>query len=233
MIIHTYLKDLISLLYPPLCSSCGEELPFGVDHICAKCRYDLPKTCNHILQIPSIEEKFQNIVDLEAFYAYCYFEKNGITQKLLHAIKYDENKSLATALGTWYASDLKKEMLSDQIDYLIPVPLHKKKFRKRGFNQSYEIAKGVSKVTGIPINDHLLERRVNDGSLTALSKAKRIKSLDQVYRLNEEQAERFEGKHLLIIDDVMTTGSTIISCYEVLKTISGVRISGLVLAAVK
>ena len=233
MKIHTYLKDLLSLLYPPLCSACHGELPQGVEHICTKCRYDLPKTRNHILQIPSIEEKFQNIIELEAIFVYCFFEKNSITQRLLHSIKYDENKSLAQLLGSWYAVDLKEDLAIDKFDYIIPVPLHTKKLKKRGFNQSEQIAQGVSQVLNIPVFDALLERRLDDHSLTEMTKTKRIKSLQQVYGINEEHLDNFFGRHLLIIDDVMTTGSTIISCYEALSHIPDVKLSALVLAAAK
>lgn len=231
--IHTYLKDTFSLLYPPLCSACDGELPQGVEHVCAKCRYDLPKTRNHILQIPSITEKFQNIIELDTIFVYCFFEKKSITQRLLHSIKYDENLILAQILGSWYATDLKEDLEMNKFDYIIPVPLHKKKLKKRGFNQSEQIAHGVSKVLDIPVHHTLLERRVDNNSLTKMTKAKRIKSLHQVYGINEKEKKQFAGQHLLLIDDIMTTGSTIIACYEALNSIPHIKVSALVLAAAK
>lgn len=224
-------KDFISLFFPKVCLGCQNTLPHQVEFICAKCRYDLPKTNNHNIQIDSINEKFQNIIDLKAMYAFTYFYKGGLMQRLMYAFKYKGQSELAVALGKWYAQSLQADLGTLDIDLIVPVPLHAKKRKMRGFNQAERIADGIGQVIDRPVIGDLLLRHKMNESLTGLSKKARIKTMNDAYQLNDAYTTMFNGKRILLVDDVLTTGSTVIACYEALQKLKPVAISALVLAA--
>lgn len=224
------LNDLVSLFFPRVCLVCQNALPHQVEHICVKCRYDLPKTNSHILQIESLNEKFQNIVDISAIYAYCHFHKGGKFQRILHAIKYDNQQALAKMLGKWYAQELVDHIGALDFDIVVPVPLHPKRLKQRGFNQSLRIAEGVAEVIDTPIVSNLILRRKMNTSLTTLSKKDRIETMRSVYELNPKSALEYKRSKILMVDDVLTTGSTLIACFDALESIAPKKVSALVLA---
>lgn len=231
MHIQRYLTDFLSLFYPALCIGCQRPLSRGVDHICVKCRYDLPKTHNHQLQIDSLHEKFDNIVDYEQLLVYCYYRKGGVFQNIIHELKYGERPELGELLGQWYASALKKEIDSSVFDLILPVPLHLSKLKKRGYNQAEAIARGVAKVFTKPLINDALVRQRSERSLTGFGKVNRMQVLKNTYVLDKQKADQLRNKHILITDDVLTTGATLIACYEALVQAEPKAISFLVLGA--
>ena len=228
---NKYLSDFVALFYPDLCVGCSSALPRGVQHICVKCRYDLPKTNNHKLEIDSLNHKFQNIVDIKQLLAFCYYQKGGIFQEIIHHLKYENKPELGRMLGRWYADEL---LWADQdycFDLVIPVPLHPSKRKKRGYNQAEQISEGLSPLFKSRLVPEALLRVKDERSLTGLGRIERIKGLSETYLLNEATGSELKGKHLLLVDDVMTTGSTLIACYHALATAKPESISFLVLGA--
>ena len=224
-------SDFVSLLFPRVCLVCQKALPHQVEHICVKCRYDLPKTNNHNIQIDTLHEKFQNIIDLSAIYVYCHFHKGGKLQRILHAIKYHNQQHLARILGKWYTQELVNDLGPIDVDIIVPVPLHPKRLKQRGFNQSERIAEGVADVLGKPIISNLIVRSKMNTSLTRMSKKARIETMRSAYVLNNNVSASYKGQKILLVDDVLTTGSTLIACHEALEEIKPNQVSALVLAA--
>lgn len=233
MHIKEVFSDFVSLFYPALCVGCSSPLPRGVAHICVKCRYDLPKTSNHKLQIESLNEKFNNIVDLKNLFVYCYYQKGSVFQKIIHHMKYEHEPELAEMLACWYAEELKSDGQAMAFDCAVPVPLYKSKEQQRGYNQAERICRGLSASLSSPILTDALLRVKHNESLTGLSKIERMTALKETYVLNVRHRDRLKNKAVLLVDDVLTTGSTIIACVEALRVAQPASISVLVLGAAK
>jgi len=231
MHIREIFSDFVSLFYPALCVGCSEPLPRGVAHICVKCRYDLPKTSNHILQIETLNEKFRNIVDLKYLLVYCYFYKGSVFQQIIHHLKYEHQPEIARMLARWYAEELRSSDTEMTFDYAVPVPLHRSKRVKRGYNQAEMICEGLSTSLEAEIIPDALFRIKPNQSLTGLNKVERMTTLNETYLLNVAYRKALKGKDILLVDDIMTTGSTLIACYEALKETQPASISFLVLGA--
>lgn len=221
----------MSLFFPRVCLVCQSSLPHQVEHICVKCRYDLPKTNNHNIQIEALDQKFQNIIDLSAVYVYCHFHKGGKMQQILHGIKYHHQQKLAQQLGRWYAQELKDASADLAFDIIVPVPLHVQRQKDRGFNQAECIAKGVAEVLEKPVIADLILRKRMNSSLTRMSKRTRIETMRSAYELNPKYGKKYSGARVLLVDDVLTTGSTLIACYEAFNNLRPQKVGALVLAA--
>ena len=229
--LEKYLTDFLSLLYPNLCIGCEDLLPKGSKFICPKCHYNLPKTNTHKVEISQFREKFEGIVSIRYLFVYCHFQKGGIVQKLLHELKYGNRPEIGELLGRWYGTDLIHSNPDPDFDLIVPVPLHSKRLKQRGYNQSLFFAQGLSDSLSVPVNAYDFFKTKNVSSQTQKSKVKRIKSVENSFGLRNEDA--FKGKHLLLVDDVLTTGSTLISCAEVLLKAAPLSISIATIAAAK
>jgi ComF family protein len=156
------------------------------------------------------------------------FQKKGSIQKIMHAIKYKHNKDLAVLVGKWYAEDLKEDPSISTADFVIPVPLHAKKYKLRGYNQSEEFAKGLAEGLKTNLNTTVLKRRAFTETQTRKSKYERWENVEDVFELT--QPEIFRYKHVVLVDDVITTGATIEACCQLLQSIEGIKISVLSIA---
>ena len=221
-------QNLISLFYPPLCVGCSEALLANEKFLCSECLSGLPKTNYHLIRENRAYEQLSIRFPVERASAYLYYNKQGLGQKLVAAIKYQGN----IPLGEWIGASLAEELLPsgffEGIDYLIPVPLHKKKQWKRGFNQSETLAKGISTVTGIPIETKNLYRAKANVSQTLKGTYERWKNTLNIFQVKD--VERFKNKHVLLLDDVLTTGSTLEACARALLQCENARVSVLTLA---
>jgi len=231
MLLKEYISDFIDLIYPPLCIACEAPLPKSIKHICVKCRYDLPKTDHHKVQIQSLNEKFENIVSISALYPYCYFHKGSKFQKIIHHLKYENNPAVGLLLGRWYAHELWQAKELGTYDLIVPVPLHTSRLRQRGYNQALTIAKGINDVLEVELLPNALLRREDKKSLTNFGKGDRIQMLRSAYHINPEYEKTVEGKTVLVVDDVMTTGTTLMACHEALLAAQPAAISFFVLGA--
>lgn len=199
--------------------------------VCNHCYVTLPKSNFHSQENSELERVFAGRVPVVKAGSYYLFEKSGKIQKLLHNIKYKSNKTLAEQLGVWYAQSLKDCSEIVKADIIIPVPLHPKKQKQRGFNQSEEFAKGLSKEFNIPINTTNLIRNAFTETQTRKRKFERWENVKDKFELNNPA--EFTNKTVVLVDDVITTGATIDACYEALSKAPGIKINVLSLAYAK
>lgn len=219
----TWIDALIGLFYPSVCAACGNTLYKWEHLVCVRCRSFLPKTGYELNEDNPLARMFYGKVQLKAVTACFFFSKEGKVQHLIHELKYKGNADAGIFLGQELGKSIKEAPLFQDIDYLIPVPLHPKKEKQRGYNQSTMIARGVSEVTGIPINERFLVRRVNTATQTHKSKEERWQNVKDIFEVRHP--EQLEGKHVLLIDDVLTTGATLEACAMKLSVVPGISIS--------
>ncbi|MDR3260578.1 MAG: ComF family protein [Tannerella sp.] len=230
MSIWTTANDLLQLFYPRQCVLCKNTLIEEEQQICLDCLCDLPRTHYHKRPDNPILKLFSGIPQLRETAAFLFFEKEGKAQTLVHSLKYYGNKRLAEQLGRIASLEMKPDGLFRDVDVLIPVPLHPKKERKRGYNQSEWIARGIASVYRRPVNRTILYRNTYTATQTRKSRYDRHLNVDKIFDVKEPHT--FTGKHVLLIDDVITTGATSIACIEALTAIPDVRISVFSLAIV-
>ena len=211
-----YWKGFLSLLYPNNCLNCETALIDGEEHICLRCFQDIPRTNYHkINPNPLLSSLTGNYQPAGAF-AYMRFNKKGIAQILLHELKYKGNTSLGISLGEWFGADTLKELHLLNLDMIVPIPLHPKKRKIRGFNQAEMIANGLSSQIGVPVVVDELRRIRNVATQTKKGKVERWINVNDLYQLRGETF--FSDKSILLIDDVITTGATIGVAAELLAS---------------
>lgn len=228
LLIKDWLYSFISLLFPRCCVVCGRSLAKGEECICAMCNINLPRTNYHLQKDNQVEQLFWGKIPLERATSFFFYRKGSDFRQILHQLKYGGQKEIGAIMGRYMASELTVSGFFEGIDVIIPVPLHKRKQRIRGYNQSEWIARGISAVTGIRIDTEVIVRRKHTDTQTRKSTFERWENVDGIFELHH--AESLKGKHLLVVDDVLTTGATTVACASRLVEIEGVRISVLTLA---
>lgn len=228
LLIKDWLYSFISLLFPRCCVVCGRSLAKGEECICAMCNINLPRTNYHLQKDNQVEQLFWGKIPLERATSFFFYRKGSDFRQILHQLKYGGQKEIGAIMGRYMASELTVSGFFEGIDVIIPVPLHKRKQRIRGYNQSEWIARGISAVTGIYIDTEVIVRRKHTDTQTRKSTFERWENVDGIFELHH--AESLKGKHLLVVDDVLTTGATTVACASRLMEIEGVRISVLTLA---
>ena len=203
-------KDFIGLFYPEVCICCGEELVAKENLVCTMCVYKLPKTNFHNIADNPLAKVFWGRADVHAVSAYCHYQKGNMVQDLVHELKYKGKQELGVDIGNWYGQDLKTSELFNKADYIIYIPLHPKKLKKRGYNQSACFAEGLSEAMGIPVLHEALVRVKNTDTQTRKSRYERWENVEGIFKVNK--AEELKGKHVLLVDDIITTGATIEAC---------------------
>jgi len=225
----TRLLDLIS---PRLCVICGHRLSVTEEVICSKCNLHLPRTFFQQDPYENVMAKlFWGQIPVERAAALFYFEAHAETANIIYELKYRNHPEIGEVMGRMMARELQSTGFFDGIDAIVPVPLAKKRQRQRGYNQSVEIARGVSAVTGLPIYNKVVRRTVFEGSQTNKGRWERNENVEKVFELADD--DNIDGKHLLIIDDVVTTGATVIACAKELVRAGDVRVSVLALGLAK
>jgi ComF family protein len=222
------LADFISLLYPDNCLSCGEILYKHEKHLCFRCKYKLPKTDFHKFNENPVSKLFWGRISLFSASACYLFQKGSGVQHLLHAIKYRGRKEAGRDIGVMYGAELKTSPFFEGIELVLPVPLHPKKKIIRGYNQSDYIAEGIAKGLGAAYSPDILVRDVANESQTRKSKFMRWKNVESIFKVND--VATVSGKHVLVVDDVITTGSTIEASAQSIINIEGTRVSVAALA---
>lgn len=202
--------DFIGLLFPTLCNSCGTNLTHAEKEICIKCLFDLPYTDYHIYAENRVAKQFWGRLPVHAAMAMLYFKKGTRVQHLIHNLKYNGKTDLGVKLGELLANKLRNSPSFKDIDLIIPVPLHPKKLRIRGYNQSEHIAIGLGKELNLPIDSKSLIRKKATATQTKKARYFRFENMQTVFDVISR--ERIENKHVLLIDDVITTGATLEAC---------------------
>lgn len=225
------LKDICDFFFPRICICCGRILSSQEDGICVSCLASLPKTC--ILNTPEneLERLFWGFFPIERATALYYYSKGGSVSRVLHGMKYYGRKSLCRLMGRLIGTELKDTGFLEKIDCIIPVPLHKKRLRERGYNQSELLARGVTDITDVPVDVDILIRVNNNTTQTHKSGFERWENVSGLFEVTD--VNKLAGRHLLLIDDVLTTGATISACIDALKVIPDVKISVVTLAWTK
>lgn len=216
-------RDFLNLFYPDLCVVCKERLSEGEQHICSDCLLLLPKTNYHLQPDNRLEQFFAGRIPFQHIAAYAYFVKGGSIQNIIHELKYKHNPQIGNFIGELCGDAIKGSDFLSSIELLVPIPLHPKRQKERGYNQSLEICKGISSITGIPINNETLIRKINNPSQTKNARFDRWKNVEDIFAITNKNI--FENKHILLVDDVITTGSTIESCAKEILKSNGSKIS--------
>lgn len=210
------LHNFLGLFFPHLCVVCNERLIDGEQHICTDCLLLIPQTNFHLHPDNRLEQFFAGRIPFQRIAAYAYFVKDGSIQKIIHELKYKQNPEIGQFIGKLCGENIKNSDFIRGIDLLVPVPLHPKREKERGYNQSLEICKGISEITSIAIDSNTLIRKINNPSQTKNARFDRWKNVEDIFSLQNKST--FDNKHILLIDDVITTGSTLESCAkEILK----------------
>ena len=220
--------DFISLLFPRLCYGCGNHLMRNESLICTECYVIIPRTGYHNQKENPVEQLFWGRCLIEKAAAFSYYNKGSRIRTLMHNLKYKGIKEIGMDLGRIYGLTLKSSGFTDEIDLIVPVPLHPSKKKMRGFNQSEIISNGISGVTGLPVDTNSLVREKISVTQTRRSRYERWTNVEGIFLVNDQ--ESLKGKHVLLVDDVITTGSTIESCANELLKVDGVKVSVVALA---
>lgn len=222
------LNDLLGLFYPELCITCGERLISQEKFICLKCWSDLPQNDFHLVPDNKVAQLFWGRTQIEIAASFFLFRKGSKYQKLIHFIKYEGLKELGYDAGVRYGSRLLQSSIFQSVDVIVPVPLHKRKLRKRGYNQSEWIARGISQSLEKPLSTGNLYRKTYTSTQTQKNRMERWQNVKDVFGV--KRPDEFSGKHILLIDDVITTGATLEACAAQLLNIENTRVSIVTLA---
>ena len=205
--------DLLSLFSPPACGACGTALVRGENTLCVNCLMKLPQTNFHKVRDNMIEKSFWGRINIERATSFFFFTKGSDFQHLLHALKYNGRSDIGEYLGKRFGNELITEPAFSHFDRIIPVPLHRDKLKIRGYNQSEMIAKGLSSVLKVPVDTKTLERTSYTETQTKKSRIERWENVKSVFSAT---STNLNGQHVLIVDDVLTTGATIEGCAQAL-----------------
>lgn len=216
-------KSILNLFFPPVCSGCKVFLASHEIVICTVCRHEIPLTNHHLNLENEAFKKFYGRVPVESVSALLYFHKKGIVQEMIHSLKYRGHEEIGTLLGEWYAEDLKIAALVQTVDAIIPVPLHRRRMRKRGYNQVTTFGLALSKHLETPYDSNVLKRNVYSKTQSKKSLLGRTEGIDLMFDVSF--SEKDHNKHFLLIDDVITTGATLEVCSKALLKIPGARVS--------
>lgn len=223
------LTDIREFFFPRICLGCGKRLMKEERGMCITCMSDLPFTCLDGKLGNAMEQVFWGRFPVERASALFYYAKEGNVARILYAMKYHGQRHLCIDMGRMMARELEHTSFFDNIDYLLPVPLSKARLRKRGYNQSEMLAQGISFKTGIPIFKNGLRRTFNNPTQTHKSQLDRWDNVDHLFQLLPATSA-LQGKHVLLIDDVLTTGATLTACADALSGVKDIRFSVLTLA---
>jgi len=207
------INDFFNLIFPKLCCACNNSLLKNEDIICVNCEVSLPKTNFHTDKENPVNKIFWGRVEIEMATSFYLFSKKSKVQNLLHHLKYKGIKEVGNELGQLFGFELNESQYFRGIDFIVPVPLHKNKLKKRGYNQSESIANGLAKSMKIPVNIDSLFRKEDSQTQTKKSRYKRWENVGEIFGISNN---KLKGKRILLVDDVVTTGATIEACAQVL-----------------
>ena len=215
--------SLINLFFPKSCAGCHSFLLKEEIVICTACRHEIPQTHHHKILNNETMQKFYGKIPLEFAASLLYFHKKGIVQEMIHKLKYKGHQEIGETIGNWYAEELKSIEELHDVDYIIPIPLHKKRLKERGYNQVTTFGKSLSKNLNIEYNETILVRNVYSKTQTKKTFLGRSEVVEIIFGVQFDESHY--NKHFLLIDDVITTGSTLEACSRELLKITGSKVS--------
>lgn len=224
----TMLKLLLNLFFPKLCVGCKNVLVQQEEIICIPCLHDLPLTNLHYIDSKVISNIFYGKAVLEHATALFYFPKKGTVRQLIHQLKYKNQHEISAYLGKWLGTELKECNYYDGVEVIVPVPLHKNRMKVRGYNQVEGFGKALAVNLKAQYNDTTLLRIKNTSTQTVKDRLTRSRNVQTIFEVSELNA--LKGKHILLVDDVITTGATIKACVNELNKIPNIKLSLAVMA---
>ena len=221
-------SDVLDFLLPRLCCACDCKLHVWENQICALCLMEIPLSNHHLDPDNLLAQTFWGRVEIEQAGAWFLFHKDSRFQRILYRLKYEHRPMIGVGLGRIFGTQLLQSGVYTLPDLIVPVPLHRKRQQKRGYNQSAKIARGLSISTGIPLCSDLLLRTKKTKTQTSKTREARYENVKG--KFTTPKPNELEGKHILLVDDVITTGATIEACAEMLLAVEGVQVSVVSLA---
>lgn len=222
------LKAIFDLFFPKVCYACLNILNDNENTICVNCRHNLPITSFHFNNDDAVKKVLYGRAIIENGTALFRFEKKGLVQQLIHGLKYKGYETIGTALGNWLGGELKDLEAYKMVDIVIPVPLHKNKLKKRGYNQVTKFGQQIAKALDAEYLDYVLIKVTNTKSQTIKNRLARWNNTDELFAI--KKPELLENKHVLLVDDIITTGATIEACISVLNHTKNIKISVVTIA---
>ena len=207
--------DFLNLFYPEVCQVCDNILVKNENVICLNCLHELPVTNFHLDNENPVKKVFYGRVNVEEATALLLFQKKGAVQKLIHNLKYRGHRSIGKYLGEWMGEELLHSQHFSEIDAVIPVPLHRRKLRSRGFNQVEDFGKEIAAALKVPYLDDVLQKRSYSNSQTIKGRLARWGNIEETFVL--VHPEKIQNMHLLLVDDLITTGATLEPCAGVYR----------------
>lgn len=221
--------DFLSLFFPRLCLACSVHLVHGEKVLCTECLLTMARTDFHLRRDNPLEQAFWGRCMIERAAAFSVYNRGSRIRKLIHALKYSGRKEIGKMLGELYGTILSESGFMHDVDIIVPVPLHPARQRKRGYNQSEYIAYGLSEATKVAVKNNIIRRIEQTDSQTKRGRYERWENVKGLFFVPEPQEVR--GKHILVVDDVITTGSTMEACVNALHEAGEVKVSIVALAA--
>ena len=217
------IQYLINLFFPKICSGCSNILLANENIICLTCRHNLPLTNDLLIENNESFKKFYGRLPLQHASVMLSFSKKGIVQKLIHNLKYTNQQEIGTVLGNWYADDLKNINVLQHADFIIPVPLHKKRLSSRGYNQISTFSEAIANVLRVKYDPDVLVRN----EYASMQNKKNLINRNDISGTTfaVKYNENHYNKHFIIVDDVLTTGATLEACGKAILSIPGAKIS--------
>lgn len=223
MVINRYIRDLATILFPPVCAGCHIPLVDGEEQICITCWYHLSYTNFHKDPTNESARQFWGRIWVVGATSYLYFHKFSRAQNIVHQLKYRNRPEIGELLGKKYGKILQKSSPYNEVDCIVPIPLHAAKLRKRGYNQSSYFAKGISISMQKPLLEGGFRRSRSTSSQTRKNRYQRFENVQESFEVINPDI--FSDKHILLVDDVLTTGATLESCAQALMKDESVKIS--------
>lgn len=224
------LNDINNILLPLVCFGCNAQLSRGESILCTVCRHELPLTDYNYGDENPVDLIFYGRIPIKKAASFVFFTKNGVVKNLLHHLKYKNQEQIGAFFGDWCGSFLENKEMLQNVDVVIPVPLHPKKIKKRGYNQVALFAKNIAASIKADYRDDVLIKSINTKTQTKKDRQLRWENTKEVFQLNTSSKLNFN--HVLLVDDVITTGATIEACAKKLHQIENIDISVLSIAVV-
>jgi len=221
-------RSLLKLFFPDQCQACDALLSRGETLLCTDCRHNLPINLLHHTTYNPIKKVLYGRVSLELATSLFYFDKKSRVQQLIHNLKYRNQEHISTFLGDWLGAELAHLEEYKKIDVVVPVPLHISRLKERGYNQVAGFGQGIAKALGISYNDKVLYRK--KATKTQVFKNRGGRGAEVIDSFDITETQSLKNKHIMLVDDLITTGGTLEGCALALNKIEGVKISVVVMA---